>query len=149
VEKEFIPYKQALDLKELGFDENCFGYYIQEPYYNSKKELKYRKPTYYEISGWKNSDKLISAKEDNCIYVTLPLFQQAFRWFREKYNFAISIQTYSKEFIENMKDVLPKQYNYHITDVNIYAEHHQEYYDTYEEAELKCLKKLIEIIKTK
>ena len=25
--KEFIPYEQALVLKELGFDEPCFGYY--------------------------------------------------------------------------------------------------------------------------
>ena len=26
--KEFIPYEQALELKELGFDEECFGYYL-------------------------------------------------------------------------------------------------------------------------
>jgi len=25
--KEFIPYEQALELKELGFDEPCFGCY--------------------------------------------------------------------------------------------------------------------------
>ena len=24
---EFIPYEQALELKELGFDEPCFGRY--------------------------------------------------------------------------------------------------------------------------
>ena len=27
MEKEFIPYEQALALKELGFDEHCFGLY--------------------------------------------------------------------------------------------------------------------------
>jgi hypothetical protein len=27
IEKEFIPYEQALALKELGFDEPCFGSY--------------------------------------------------------------------------------------------------------------------------
>jgi hypothetical protein len=33
MEKEFIPYKQALALKELGFDEPCFGrYYYKESY---------------------------------------------------------------------------------------------------------------------
>ena len=26
--KEFIPYEQALALKELGFDEPCFGQYL-------------------------------------------------------------------------------------------------------------------------
>ena len=27
MENEFIPYEQALALKELGFDEPCIGYY--------------------------------------------------------------------------------------------------------------------------
>ena len=26
-EKDFVPYEQALALKELGFDEPCFGFY--------------------------------------------------------------------------------------------------------------------------
>jgi hypothetical protein len=25
--KEFIPYEQALELKELGFDEHCFCFF--------------------------------------------------------------------------------------------------------------------------
>jgi len=27
MDKEFIPYEQALELKELGFDEKCMKYY--------------------------------------------------------------------------------------------------------------------------
>lgn len=27
LDKEFIPYQEALALKELGFDEPCFGFY--------------------------------------------------------------------------------------------------------------------------
>jgi len=27
IEKEFVPYKQSLQLKELGFDEPCFTWY--------------------------------------------------------------------------------------------------------------------------
>jgi hypothetical protein len=27
MEKEFVPYELAVKLKELGFDEPCFGYY--------------------------------------------------------------------------------------------------------------------------
>ena len=30
MEKEFIPYEQALALKELGFDEECLGTYYEE-----------------------------------------------------------------------------------------------------------------------
>ena len=26
--KEFVPYEQVLELKELGFDEPCFKYYV-------------------------------------------------------------------------------------------------------------------------
>ena len=33
MEKEFIPYEQALVLKELGFDKECFGYYHYKKYY--------------------------------------------------------------------------------------------------------------------
>jgi hypothetical protein len=29
MEKEFIPYEQALALKELGFDEKCFATWIE------------------------------------------------------------------------------------------------------------------------
>ena len=30
MQKEFIPYEQALALKELGFDEPCFAVYIDK-----------------------------------------------------------------------------------------------------------------------
>ena len=30
MEKEFIPYEQALDLKELEFNEPCFAKYFQQ-----------------------------------------------------------------------------------------------------------------------
>ena len=29
MEKEFVPYELAVKLKELGFDEECFGYYTE------------------------------------------------------------------------------------------------------------------------
>ena len=28
MEKEFVTYEIALELKQLGFDEPCFGYYV-------------------------------------------------------------------------------------------------------------------------
>ena len=28
IEKEFVPYEESLALKELGFNEPCFGYFI-------------------------------------------------------------------------------------------------------------------------
>ena len=32
MEKEFVPYELALRMKELGFDEPCFGYYNNKGY---------------------------------------------------------------------------------------------------------------------
>jgi hypothetical protein len=59
VQKEFIPYELALELKQLGFDEPCFGVY-------ATKDGYVRKSAYDE-----NGDA--------------PTYYQAFRWFREKY----------------------------------------------------------------
>jgi hypothetical protein len=108
--KEFVPYEQALELKELGFDEPCFGYYKHE-------ELL--------IEGkYKNSDHGFS--------ISAPLYQQAFRWFREKYNAHI----YPKKFTENTWRVS-------------WGDWESLIFETYEEAELACLIKLIEIVKNK
>ncbi len=74
-QKEFLPYQESLDLKELGFKEKCAAHYIDE--YDSEFELK-----------WKIYRNL-SFNTDNCVQA--PLFQQAFRFFRDKFNFRYSI----------------------------------------------------------
>jgi len=73
MEKEFLPYQESLDLKELGFNEKCAAHYIDE----DDLELK-----------WKIYRNL-SFNTDNCVQA--PLYQQAFRFFREKYDFRYSI----------------------------------------------------------
>lgn len=107
MKKEFIPYEQALELKELGFNEECFTY--------------------------NDNSKLLRAGI---------LYQQAFRWFREKYDGIALIQTHSygyngEEFKRSYHpyvEVGGKGYNLG-------------FLPTYEAAELACLKKLIEIVK--
>ncbi len=64
MEKEFVTYEQALALHELGFDEECCGYYSDNILY------------IYEIE---NKNLCNGA-------IVCPLKQQVFRWFREKYN---------------------------------------------------------------
>ena len=128
--KEFIPYEQALELKELGFDEVCFGFY------NPRHEIgDLRANPLYEHTGgcfdnYNRTDYLVS----------VPLYQQAFRWFREKYGLYYIIQGIggglNYDFSINKGRVVSTALNYTP-------------YPTYEEAELACLKKLIEIVKTK
>jgi hypothetical protein len=121
MEKEFIPYEQALALKELGFDEHCFAYYG-------------------EINGGEIMLFLKKNFDNQALYFLAPLYQQAFRWFREKYNYSHSIsKTYGGEYIPYANG----------SELNLDDERFQWIYKTYEEAELECLKKLIEITKNK
>jgi hypothetical protein len=133
MEKEFIPYEQALALKELGFDEEqCLGWY--ESFYSSG--------TPHLQTEW--SEEYL----DFDILVPAPLFSQVFRFFREKYGYDYSIKPVYGE----------KHYRYYR--VNIYVNEkliqvmkyyfpYNPYFDNREEAELEALKKLIEIVKNK
>ena len=71
--KEFLPYQESLELKELGFNEKCAAHYLDE----DDLELKWK--IYRNLSI--NMTYLVQA----------PLFQQAFRFFRDKFNFRYSI----------------------------------------------------------
>jgi len=128
--KEFIPYEQALELKELGFDELCIAYYDQWVDTNNEVKQMFRVG---EIKGVFEN------------ITPAPLYQQAFRWFREKYNLfgCIDLQvcTPSHWFIRIDKIEI-NDYLYHSEDKDIR-------FNTYEEAELACLIKLIEIVKNK
>lgn len=115
--KEFIPYEQALEIKELGFDEDCLSTYHEE--------LHTIIPIY--------------AKYTNQAVIKAPLYQQAFRWFREKHNLIYTI--------EEVWEGDTEYYVVEITTHNRVDDFLQEC--TYEEAELACLKKLIEIVKNK
>ena len=119
MEKEFIPYEQALALKELGFNEPCFGYY------DNKQQIFY------------NSLMLSN-------HSSAPTFSQAFRWFREKYN--LHSQTPST-CVEESDRIFYNNPIYDELDSIVFES--MEQYTSYEEAELECLKKLIEIVKEK
>ena len=118
---EFIPYEQALALKELGFDDTCHSYYSQ---YGNKD-------IYLKELGLCNR---LGIGEDN---VLAPLYQQAFKWFREKHKLfgQVNIYTY---FIYDMASV----------DLEM-IKRYDTMPDSFEEAELACLRKLIEIVKEK
>ena len=74
--KEFIPYEQALALKELGFDEPCFGWFRTTLLPSNFTE--YFLET--ELSLNEEFTDLINSNftGDAC---SAPLYQQAFRWF--------------------------------------------------------------------
>ena len=110
--KEFIPYEEAQALKELGFDEECFKWVIE------KDKGDY---IYYPLYDFPIDEKG---------GVPCPLYQQAFRWFREEHGLQITI--HPNKWCEISRD------GYVLKDTKTF--------DT-EEAELACLRKLIEIVK--
>jgi hypothetical protein len=115
MKKEFVPYELALRMKQIGFNENKFAYYYL---HKDKPLLETQGP--YDFGTHSNS-------------VSAPLFQQAFRWFREKHKlssiisqFGYSIENQFGQIIHTIPD-----------DENPLC---------YEEAELACLEKLIDIV---
>lgn len=130
MKKEFISYKQALALKELGFDEPCFSDYINgilQPSLNPKDYSYFNEMS--EINPIKNFEIVLA-----------PLYQQAFRWFREKYKLQAEIL-----WRGDMNCFCYKTGNFKRGSHDFSKDD----YNTYEEAELECLKKLIEIVNEK
>jgi len=123
--KEFIPYEQALDLKELGFDEECLDVY------NMHGKL------------WGMRLERQSIVDSAC---SAPLYQQAFRWFREKYNILSTIYANASGFLYEWEDAIGGT---HRGWSDCEGPNNGGVWDTYEEAELACLNKLIEIVKNK
>jgi len=125
MKKEFVPYEPALDLRELGFNEKCLGRY------DPLKVLV-----------------TISRPENNSYYkgsvpsfLSAPLYQQAFRWFREKYGYDVSIvRRTGKAYKFEIQKLVYEGNDYFFSGFS---------FDSHQEAELECLKKLIEIVKNK
>lgn len=146
--REFVPYEPSLELRELGFDEQCFGFWDA---YNGDTHLFFKQRGDYhwllKLFGEKPKPILeITNFEIEYLQgdgtVLAPTFSQAFRFFREKYN----LDSYLKP--EIVKGV--RTYDYYIwIDNNEDLEIGVHNLSTYEETELKCLKKLIEIVKNK
>jgi hypothetical protein len=127
--KEFIPYNQAVALKELGYDEYCLRYFMMGILNPTNLTVNY---DYFKEMSEINVNML------KYTYVLAPLYQQAFRWFRKKHNWTIKVNQTTKNYWSYTLDNFPLDRTYY-----------GELYKSDEEAELECLKKLIEIINRK
>lgn len=127
LKRQFVTYEQAKKLSELGFNEPCFGYYIQ----------------------LKNPDEGVLKIEtidniDDKSYVYAPTYSQIFMWFRDKHNLRSFIDTR----VRNVDSPFQWIYDYQIKMGNgidtkpFYGDDSE----TYEEAESACLNKLIELL---
>jgi len=113
MEKEFVNYNQALALKELGFDEPCFKVVEGGP---------------IDIFPYEKLD--------------VPLYQQAFRWFREEHGMLSCIEFVEPEYGGDYG------YKLYYKPGHLYIDHWNKGFKSYEEAESACIDKLIEIVKS-
>jgi hypothetical protein len=160
MEKEFVPYEEAFALKELGFAEPC------NTCYDKLEMVASYGASVFDYKNYNTSGYMVSR----------PTFSQAFRWFREKYDLHVQIrkENYFHEskyeyfhfdiskgeenditkqlvLFDNIMDECTQD----ITGNHLNDEKYSKLifekrfaFRTYEEIEIECLKKLIEIIKT-
>ena len=124
LEKDFVPYIESLELKEVGFNEPCFGLY-----HNDKTFYPTQCKSHEQFHG-----QICSA----------PTFSQAFRWFREKHHLIGGV-----EYIGGATPSTTWWDIYVVGHFNTNTSKMTMKYQPYEEAELACLRKLIEIVKNK
>lgn len=120
-----IPYKEALELKELGFDEKTDVWRQHGEGISGDVEGK---KDYWNRKG--------------VVYTALPTYSQAFRWFRDKYGLAAVLDYFN--------DCKWTYKIFEFTNTNMTPDIHQGDYSkerTYEEAEHDCLVGLIRFAK--
>jgi len=125
--QDFIPYEEALALKELGYDTHlALGWYVKvhiDNPFTMDKDMVYCRPS---------------------LYLVAPLWQQAFKFFREKHALDVEIM---RNPIHNT--LYGKTYDWVITRSNEKEYGTNDEFFHYELAELDCLRKLIELVKDK
>jgi hypothetical protein len=128
---QFIPYEEALALKELGFDEPCLAFYEEE----KNKLVTFHSDSYQEVKG------------TTCLFeqTNAPLWQQAFDWFRKEHNLGFDISSSSINCHIYQISLLKETSHSSICWSTVLDKHTK----SYEETRLACLQKLIEIVKNK
>lgn len=135
IEKDFVLYKEALDLKEIGFDGPCFGYFLEN---KTKVSI--------DAFGSNTNSNFSKIFNENKFRLVTPTYSQAFNWFREKYKLHSHIGSNADHEIYGRDTYHCAIFYKFGTD---YSDDMSNDYSSYEEAELECLKKLIEIVKEK
>lgn len=118
--EDFLPYEESLSLNELGYNEEQ-----------------------YATFGERNEQIILCTKGSMCganynLKCKAPLYQQAFKWFRK--NHKLSGEISSHQFYFQYQIVFDTKGCNTCKSLTVN-------FNTYEEAEIACLQKLIQIVK--
>jgi hypothetical protein len=142
INKDFTLYPEAFELKQLGFDEPC------NTCYDKLEMVASYGASVFDYKNYNTSGYTVSR----------PTYSQAFRWFRYNYWYYVSISPSidigNVDFTVEVSQFFQEDRYVGEGDDEEYFPRglelvYTERFDTYEEAELACLRKLIEIAKTK
>jgi hypothetical protein len=145
INKEFVPYKIAKDMKSIEFVEPCLGYWALQMKSDKIPEFHYntRISTSEQIDQgqWYNHNEYIIVgdklkfKSDHIW--SAPTYQQALRWLRKKHKMHCIVTP----FVDGT-------YHGHIytdTDEGVDCG----FFESHEEAELECIKRIVLTLKKK
>jgi hypothetical protein len=128
----YLPYKECVELKELGFKELClFAFdYSFTPIRCSDLRT--------------NEQKFNGVNYNNSPYTSQPTLSQVFKWFRNTHKLFSFILPIYQFNLQNSKNDL--YFTFKIENINIDI---APILDTHEQAEYECVKSLISILKRK
>lgn len=146
IASQFVPYELAVKLKELGFSESTFAYY------ENNGEMFTGLGVYHS--------KYIVKGTNACV---APLWQQAFDWFRNYHNAVCSFNWHTKgslidgEFVFKEERTTRKELINWSYEIDYFGSKFERPlsdalewgFETYEQARLACLEKLIELVTNK
>jgi len=134
MEKEFVTYKIVKELKELGFKDECLGFY--------DKDKVLHLISYGRVS-YNNTHDSIAIHPHYRLVCSAPLYQQVIDWLRDIHNIGIYIDFTPK------KTILFKETNmgYSIDKIDSDTEKHNEI--KFKMAREQAILKAIELIKQK
>ena len=129
MKNEFVPFELAVKLKELGFNEPCWGYYHINEGYSIGYAFCYSDAESQPENGY-----------------LAPTFSQAFKWFKKKYGIFVSIVPKKYGSLDSFMGWIYIPLNGTTKDIDVGG---RKGYNTPEEAELACIDKLIELVELK
>lgn len=136
IEKEFALYQEALKMKELGFDEPCFGIYRN--YFMDKTyvlDLELDLNTTFED----NSNRYLDGGE-----CSAPTYSQCFKWFEENHQMYVDRQTDTS--VNEILDFTYRIKSWKFPPITIEFDNPYDCFDR-QKSQLACLRKLIQIAK--
>jgi hypothetical protein len=153
IEKNFVNYELAFKLKELGFNEECFGYYTPIKNWMISTNPKFNSEPHFIGPNWSHSnmtfyfmyksnsfgdrtETVCNSKFTKAIKnIAVPLYQQVTEWLRNEHNFHIELfnSSYGNWCVTKIVEVKGGG------EIQIHGEYFDDYYKALEKGIIECL----------